>query len=116
MSGQSVQLTAILFLDKLEQVFVHTLSLVLYKLTTTLLTESTQENDRRSYFTKVWGRAGIELATPGSAVKHAPSQTRYRLCYAARCHCLVSLKIRGHRIHGVVLPWGVGGIAFNGAF
>ena len=50
------------------------------------------------------GRAGIELATPGSAVKHAPSQTRYRLRYAARCHWLVSLKIRGHRLHGVVFP------------
>ena len=49
--------------------------------------------------------AGIELATPGSADKHAPSQTRYRLRYAARCHCLVSPKIRhGHRLHGVVLP------------
>ena len=58
------------------------------------------------------GPGRIELATPGSAVKHAPSQTRYRLRYAARCHCLVSLKIRGHRLHGVV--WG--GIAFNGAF
>ena len=46
----------------------------------------------------------IELATPGSAVKHAPSQKRYRLRYAARCHCLVSLKIRGHRIQGMVLP------------
>ena len=63
------------------------------------------------------GRAGIELATPGSAVKHVPSETRYRLRYAARCYCLVSLKIRGHRLHGVVLPGGGGGgIAFNGAF
>ena len=62
------------------------------------------------------GRAGIELATPGSAVKHVPSETRYRLRDAARCHCLVSLKTRGHRLHGVVLPGGGGGIAFKGAF
>ena len=54
----------------------------------------------------------MEIATPRSAVKHAPSQTRYRLRYTARCHCLVSLKIRGHRLHAVVLP----GIDFNGAF
>ena len=54
------------------------------------------------------GRAGIELATPGSAVKHVPSETRYRLRDAARCHCLVSLKTRGHRLHGVVLPGGGG--------
>ena len=53
--------------------------------------------------------AGIEQATPGSAVKYAPSQTRYRLRYATWCHCLVSLKIRGHRIHGVVFPGGGGG-------
>ena len=59
---------------------------------------------------KYWGWVGIELATPGSAVKHAPNQTRYRLRYAARCHCLVSLKIRGHRLHGVVLPGGGGGV------
>ena len=25
-----------------------------------------------SIYTKVWDRAGIELATPGSAVRHAP--------------------------------------------
>ena len=59
---------------------------------------------------------GIELATPGSAVKTAPSQTRYRLRYAARCHCLVSLKIHGHRLHGVVLPGGGGGLPLTVAF
>ena len=81
---------------------------LIYKLTTTLLNQR-QENDHRNYFTKVWGRAGIEQTTPGSAVKHAPNQTRYRLRYATRCHCHVSLKIRGHRLHGVVLPGGGGG-------
>ena len=50
------------------------------------------------------GPAGIELTTAGSAVKHASSQTRSRLRYAARCHCLASLKIRGYRLHGMVLP------------
>ena len=81
---------------------------LIYKLTTTLLDWINEENDRRNYFTKVWGRAGNELTTPWSAVKHAPSQTRYWLRYVARCHCLVSLKIRGHRLHGVVLPGGGG--------
>ena len=55
------------------------------------------------------GRAGIELPTPGSVVEQAPSQTRYRLRYAARCRCLVSLIIRGHHLLGVVLPGGGGG-------
>ena len=35
---------------------------------------SREENDRRNYFMinlEVWYQAGIELATPGSAVRHA---------------------------------------------
>ena len=77
MAGRSVHLT-ILFLGKLEQAvnqyFVHILSLVTDK---TLLEcfSGREKNDRRKYFMinlcESIGLGRIELATPGSAVRHA---------------------------------------------
>ena len=71
MAGRSVHLTT-LFLGKLEQAvnqyFVHILSLV------TDNNSRREENDHRNYVMinlHVWDRAGIELATPGSAVRLA---------------------------------------------
>ena len=45
------------------------------------------------------GPAGFDLATLGTAVKHA-SRTALRRPVSLSC----SLKIRGHRLRGVVLP------------
>ena len=78
MGGQSVHLTT-LFLGKLEQAvkqyFVHILLLVTDK--QPFLNESaegrrmTVEIISRPIPRKVWDLAGIELATPGSAVRRA---------------------------------------------
>ena len=66
-----------------------------------------EENDRRNYFksisTKVWDRAGIELATPESEVRLA-SVARHvnRLRYAARLirHLLLRAQLK-HNVIGM---------------
>ena len=72
MAGRSLHLNT-LFPGQVNQYFVYILSLVTENNPSWMI-QRKEENDRRNYFiisTKVWDQAGIELATPESAVRLA---------------------------------------------
>ena len=94
MAWRSVHLTTLFFLDKLEQVvnqyFVHILSLVTDNNPSWISgrRRMTVEIISWSISAKVWDRAGIELATPGMAARHA-SVVRHVTDCATRLLCFI---------------------------
>ena len=57
----------------------------------------TVENISRSIYRKVWDRAGIELATPGTAVRHASVVRHAKLPTALRGPLYLSVNLFGSR-------------------